>query len=245
MKYIKTFFLSILIILVKFSIISAKDSQPNLVLQEKTHSFGNIVQGDIVSHDFEFENKGNADLKIERVRTSCGCTAGEPSTKLLKPGQSAKLNVKFNSDRFFGEQKKSVTIMSNDPDSPKTTLFFTANVKRIWSIEPSYIRFELEKDKKTTKQKFIETEITNYHDFPIVSIDIKKNNGLVKFKKDMPVNDIKIEKNKSFKLKIFPDIKDKIENSKYGYIDVIVKFDDNKTITKRMGISIKKWRLKR
>ncbi len=90
------------------------------------HDFGEILEGQVVAHSFEIKNTGNADLKIEKVRASCGCTAVEPEKNLLKPGESTKVKAEFDSGGRFGPQNKSVYVFSNDPKTPQYKLSFSA-----------------------------------------------------------------------------------------------------------------------
>jgi hypothetical protein len=48
---------------------AAQAGSPAAVLPESQYRFGTTVEGDIVRHDFILLNKGNADLKIENIKT--------------------------------------------------------------------------------------------------------------------------------------------------------------------------------
>ena len=48
---------------------------PAISLPETQHLFSPAVDGMSLSHDFVIENKGDAPLVIEKVVSSCGCTA--------------------------------------------------------------------------------------------------------------------------------------------------------------------------
>jgi len=102
--------------------------QPSLVLQQSNFDFGNIKQGEIVSHTFVLSNNGGDLLKITNVQASCGCTAAAPEKSELAPGESTNLTVKFNSTGRLGMQKKTVKIFTNDPQAPEMTVTFTGNV---------------------------------------------------------------------------------------------------------------------
>jgi len=91
---------------------------PKLLVQPIEHDFGNITQGDKVTHVFILTNNGGDLLKILNVQTSCGCTAAKPEKDELAPGESTNLKVTFNSAGRHGAQKKNITIKSNDPENP-------------------------------------------------------------------------------------------------------------------------------
>lgn len=112
----------LLLVVVLSSIGFAQLIGPKLVLQQTEYDFGNIIQGEEVSHTFVLTNSGGDLLKITKVNPSCGCTAAMPEKNELAPGESTNLNVKFNSKGRLGKQKKIVRIESNDPENHQLVL---------------------------------------------------------------------------------------------------------------------------
>lgn len=110
------------------SILFAQLFQPTLILQQNSYDFGDIKQGEKVSHTFVLSNGGGDLLKISDVKASCGCTAAAPEKKELAPGESTNLIVTFNSAGRMGKQSKTIRIFSNDPENPELVLSFTGNV---------------------------------------------------------------------------------------------------------------------
>jgi hypothetical protein len=110
------------------SIMFAQLLQPKLILQQTSFDFGDIKQGDKVTHTFVLSNGGGDLLKISNVKASCGCTAAAPEKNELAPGESTNLNVTFNSAGRRGKQSKTVRIYSNDPENPEMLLSITGNV---------------------------------------------------------------------------------------------------------------------
>jgi len=94
----------------------------------KTFDFGDMNQGDKKDCTFTLKNDGKSELIIRRVRSSCGCTAVAPSKSVIAPGESAPINVSFNSRGKRGRQSKSITVITNDPKTPTTTLRISSNV---------------------------------------------------------------------------------------------------------------------
>lgn len=110
------------------SIAFAQLLQPKLVLQQTSFDFGDIKQGEKVSHIFVLSNSGGDLLKISDVRASCGCTAAAPEKNELAPGESTNLLVTFNSAGRMGKQSKTVRIYSNDLENPEMLLSIAGNV---------------------------------------------------------------------------------------------------------------------
>lgn len=101
---------------------------PKVSIQQLTHDFGNINENEIVKHTYVISNNGGDLLKILDVRASCGCTAAKPDKSELKPGESTDLVVSFNSKGRKGPQSKTVTVVTNDPETPNITLSFKCNI---------------------------------------------------------------------------------------------------------------------
>jgi hypothetical protein len=81
-----------------------------------------VNTGAVVEYGFEFTNQGKSDLIIRNVKASCGCTATNPEKTLLKPGETSKIGIKFNTSGRKGLQRKTVTIVANDPKKTTTYL---------------------------------------------------------------------------------------------------------------------------
>ena len=47
---------------------------PQLYVEQRVVDIGEVIEGDNPTVSWTLENRGNADLIIERTRASCGCT---------------------------------------------------------------------------------------------------------------------------------------------------------------------------
>jgi uncharacterized cupredoxin-like copper-binding protein len=124
---------------------------PKVGIQQLQHDFGNINQGDVVTHTFVISNNGGDILKILDVKASCGCTAAKPEMNELKPGESTNIVVSFNSKGRKGPQTKTITVTTNDPEKQNVLLTIKGNV----------VVSEIKDDKLGAKIFFQETQ----HDF--------------------------------------------------------------------------------
>lgn len=100
---------------------------PKITFEHKSHDFGTIKQGEIVEYSFKFTNTGEADLLIQKAHGSCGCTIPEYPKEPIKPGETGKIRVSFNSAAKKGLQKKTVWITANTI-TQKENLTITAQV---------------------------------------------------------------------------------------------------------------------
>ncbi len=99
-----------------------------LFLPENQYNFGKVKEGTTVSHTFEVVNKGSDVLKIQDVRTSCGCTAALVSSSELKPGEKGTLKVDFDTKGRQGKMSRTISIVSNDQEQPTKVITIYAEV---------------------------------------------------------------------------------------------------------------------
>ncbi len=87
---------------------------PVIEFDHRNHDFGEISEGDIAETEFVFTNVGESDLIISDASGSCGCTVPDyPKNTPIKPGESGKIVVKFDSNNRPGLQRKAVTLITN------------------------------------------------------------------------------------------------------------------------------------
>ncbi|MCK5380668.1 MAG: DUF1573 domain-containing protein [Candidatus Latescibacteria bacterium] len=119
----------------------AETREPDIQFETQTADFGRLLEGEKTEIHYFFRNAGTDTLTIENVRTSCGCTAALVSEKRVAPGEKGDIRVTFNSSGFLGKPHKTVSVWSNDPDTPKTTLSFSGIVWSEVTVTPRRIAF--------------------------------------------------------------------------------------------------------
>jgi len=104
---------------------------PRLDLPSPQHDFGRIPPRPDVAHIFSVQNTGSADLQIENLVTSCGCTTARLSTRVIPAGQRADLLVTFDPDYHptQGQVVRLVWFATNDPTQPWAELRVLAEVE--------------------------------------------------------------------------------------------------------------------
>lgn len=107
----------------------SKIKDPDINVEEWIWNFGTIEQRQTIKHKFIIQNRGEADLIINAVRSTCACTAVLSTPNLIKPGEKAEIEVSFYSDYRAGRVTKHVYVDSNDPDQPWIKLTITGVVK--------------------------------------------------------------------------------------------------------------------
>lgn len=87
---------------------------PVITFTEAVVDFGSIAEGEIIKHEFRFENTGDAPLILSTIETSCGCTVAKNWPKApLAPGEEGSFSVEFDTNRRPGFQSKTITVLAN------------------------------------------------------------------------------------------------------------------------------------
>lgn len=95
---------------------------PAIYVVLPVYDFGSVFEGIAVAHTFMIKNTGDEVLEISGVSASCGCTTADLATTSIDPGESVVLDVLVNTTGFGGTISKSITVYSNDPETPLLSL---------------------------------------------------------------------------------------------------------------------------
>ncbi|RFZ90645.1 DUF1573 domain-containing protein [Mucilaginibacter conchicola] len=86
---------------------------PVIKLENETHDFGKIKEGDKVTYAFKFTNSGKTPLIIKDAVATCGCTTPEWPKAPVQPGAAGEIKVTFDSANKMGLQDKQITVTAN------------------------------------------------------------------------------------------------------------------------------------
>ena len=122
--------LFILIIIMLFGISSYSQEglikKAEITFDKTIINYGTIDKGANGVRDFVFTNTGNAPLIISNVKSTCGCTIPKKPEKPILPGESDKIQVKYDTKRI-GFIRKSISVTSN-ASNPSVVLKITGQV---------------------------------------------------------------------------------------------------------------------
>jgi hypothetical protein len=114
------------------SLTACAGSQPDVSLETTEFEFGDVINGVIMEKDLTIRNTGTADLIVDTVTTTCGCTTANLDLMTIPAGESATLHITFDSgahgEELTGEVMRQVILISNDPKEPEATVQFVANI---------------------------------------------------------------------------------------------------------------------
>jgi Protein of unknown function (DUF1573) len=112
---------------------------PKAVVSTPLYDFGSALEGQMVTHTFTIKNNGQGNLDITGVKTSCGCTTGQPSKMHVVPGDTSDIAVSFDTHFQKGHQVRTITAFTNDPDNPQVAMTMQGIVKKQVEAVPGEI----------------------------------------------------------------------------------------------------------
>jgi hypothetical protein len=86
---------------------------PVMKLESTEIDYGEIVQGADPLREFKFTNVGTEPLIISNAKGSCGCTVPKWPKDPILPGESATIEVRYDTNRI-GPFQKTVTLTTNE-----------------------------------------------------------------------------------------------------------------------------------
>lgn len=98
------------------------------VVDPNAWDFGKAKTGEVLKHNFLFKNETKGVLNITGINTSCGCTASQADKRSLKPGESAAINVSFNSREYLGPVQQFVYVNTDNADLGAVRFIIKAEV---------------------------------------------------------------------------------------------------------------------
>lgn len=104
-------------------------ASPQLVFEPAHLDFGTLAQQQTRDATVRLRNTGSSPIHIERVETTCGCTVPELNVKVLGPGESAAMEVQFNSQHFQGKQVKYLKIYTDNDQQRIVDYQILANIE--------------------------------------------------------------------------------------------------------------------
>ena len=97
---------------------------------------------------FKYENKTDKTINIKAVRTSCGCTTAALKKNDVAPGEKGEIVATFKTGDRTGQQVKTVTVETDDPKEPQTTLTLKANIAQLLDLQPAFVFWQANEDPK-------------------------------------------------------------------------------------------------
>ncbi len=203
--------LTILILSIILIVAGQTIAKPELTTKTTQFDFGYAPYNTKISHSFWLYSTGDETVEIKKVITGCGCTKAPLSKNIIPPGDSAKLEIIFNTNKYKNKVVKSPKIISNAAEqkvSIITNVLKEPNHTIPILLEPSVIDLSL--PKYTNSEEIVFT-IKNVTDDKLKTTLVSYPNDFFEIKLPKKIAPGKTAKGK---LKIQAiDINDKIQKS--------------------------------
>ena len=96
--------------------------------EERIHQFGHVGIGFNVMHKFALYNKGDQPYKIDSCYTRCSCSSVHLKDSVIYPGDTAYIELSFETQDYYGPTNKSVSVFTNYPALAQHKFFYQAIV---------------------------------------------------------------------------------------------------------------------
>jgi hypothetical protein len=110
-----------------------------LTWENPEQTFNSKPQDGSVVAKYRFTNTGKQSLKIESVKTSCGCTTTALTKTDYAPGESGEIEAKFVFSGRTGKQEKAITVSTSDAPQQPTILRLLVNIEEPVKIQPEIV----------------------------------------------------------------------------------------------------------
>ena len=117
-------------------------AQAQLVWEEQTIELHPKAGDAEAVANFKYQNKGGKPIRINNVRSSCGCTVASLKKNEVAPGEKGEVTATFKIGGRTGLQQKTVTVETDDPDAPTTNLLLKAVIEQALEIQPVMVYWE-------------------------------------------------------------------------------------------------------
>jgi Protein of unknown function (DUF1573) len=131
-----------------------------------------------VAH-FKYQNVGSTPVRFQSVKASCGCTTTQTQKEIVNPGEKGEIVATFNIGDRTGQQIKTVTVQTDDPNSTQATTILTlkATIPQSLEIKPTFVYWQSGEEPKPKK-----VSIKAAKDFPAKNITVKSNSQVFESK---------------------------------------------------------------
>ena len=164
----------------------AQGPSPRIEFEPAELDLGGTYAGQAARGSFKIWNRGDAPLVISRIRKTCGCmvVALREEQKTIMPGTytTVEVGLKPGGSKHNSVFKKSVYVLSNDPENPRAgySIFTTLLLPVV--VQPANIAFEDVEPGETVRQR-ITLRSTTDKEFAISALELPDGPISAKFEK--------------------------------------------------------------
>jgi len=155
-----------------FSIFFCVGARAELKWEQSTIDLHPAVGDKTAVAHFKYHNTGTTPVHFKSVKASCGCTTTQSQKEVVNPGEKGEIVATFNIGDRTGQQMKTVTVQTDDPNPSQATTVLTlkATIPQALEIKPTFVYWQSGEEPKPKK-----ISIKASKDFPAKNITVKSN----------------------------------------------------------------------
>ena len=96
-------------------------------------------QQQTVQARFQVTNEGSEAIRINRIKTSCGCTGSVVDQKIIPPGESTEVIGTFNRGRRRGLNTNRLQVFIDGKNQPVATLTMSVSIPKLIDAKPQIV----------------------------------------------------------------------------------------------------------
>jgi Protein of unknown function (DUF1573) len=125
--------------LVLLLLLLANRTSGHLAFEQPEQSFKVRQEQESVVAKYRFTNTGQEAVKIENVRTSCGCTTAGLKKTEYAPGETGEIEAKFTFGGRSGRQEKAILVTTSEAEETPIVLRLVVDIEDQIKIQPELV----------------------------------------------------------------------------------------------------------
>lgn len=171
-----------------------------IAAEDRIHNFGTVARAAKTEHRFEIRNTFQTDMRIASVRASCGCTTPIIETKIIPPGKTGTILAVFNTGKFTGQKKATLTVTLDQPRFTELQLNVSGYIRSDVVVFPGEAQFGQVTEGEPESLE-LSLDYAGRSDWQIESIEspvdyisakfeeVSRENGRIKYKINVDLSD--------------------------------------------------------
>src|SRR5947199_5041904 len=161
------------------SIVLGVAARAELKWEQNTIDLHPAIGDKTAAAHFKYQHTSTTPVHFISVKASCGCTTTQSQKELVNAGQKGEIVATFNSGDRTGQQMKTVTVQTDDPNPTQATTILTlkATIPQALDIRPAFVYWQTGEEPKPKK-----VSIKASKDFPAKNITVKSNSQVFESK---------------------------------------------------------------
>jgi len=111
------------------------------MFEKSSHDFGVVARGADTTYRLKLKNIYKETVHIAEVRTTCGCSAGQPSQETLKSLEEAYVEITMDTRKFMRRKDSNVIVVFDQPLYQQVQIPITAYIRTDVVVEPGSVQF--------------------------------------------------------------------------------------------------------